>query len=121
MSLVLIYQEKTKQLIEKLMTCAIELLEKEFTFAYWGVRYPPPGIIATTALISENRKDHEQDYNSDEEELIQQIRTINKPISQLFLDTLLQHRQQQSEQDNNQEKSQLWHLYQEWPWHIKTG
>ncbi|KAI7856206.1 hypothetical protein BDC45DRAFT_504583 [Circinella umbellata] len=116
MSLILIHQEKTKQLIQKLVACAIELLEKEFTFIYWGVKYSPPTTTTTATLTNESGKYNEQEYDSDEEELIQQIKTINKPISQLFLDTLLQHRQ-----DDNRGKSQLWYLYQQWPWHIKTG
>ncbi|KAG2221346.1 hypothetical protein INT45_014030 [Circinella minor] len=108
MSLILIHQEKAKQLIQKLVACAIELLEKEFTFIYWGVKYSPPTATTTTALTDESEKYNEQEYNSDEEELIQQIKTINKPISQLFLDTLLQHRQ-----DDNRGKSQLclWRFY----------
>ncbi|KAI9495956.1 hypothetical protein BDB00DRAFT_811113 [Zychaea mexicana] len=102
MSLVLIHQDKARLIIEKLVSSAVDLLEKELIYIYWGTRSPPTLEI---------------DYNDDDEEdIIQQIRTVKRPISRSFLDTLLQHHQLQ-----RKEKSQLWYLYQQWPWHLKTS
>ncbi|KAI9247659.1 hypothetical protein BDA99DRAFT_565032 [Phascolomyces articulosus] len=113
MSLVLVYQDKANLIIEKLVACAIELLEKELAFLYRGMEYPS---------LPSNRIDHNNTHNTtnqdeDDEEIIDQVRSVKQPISQSFLETLLQHRHGHERRG----KSQLWFLYKKWPWHLKTG
>ena len=79
------------------MACAIELLERDYNYAYWGTTDPPP-------------KDDDDDDEIESDELVQQIKADKYPISQKFMDTLLH-------QDS---ENRLWIMYQQWPWHFKA-
>ncbi|KAI8137968.1 hypothetical protein BJV82DRAFT_633331 [Fennellomyces sp. T-0311] len=99
-SLLLLGRDQTRPLIEKLVTSAIELLERDYIYGYWGATDPPA-----------KADDSEDDDESDE--LIQQIKAEKHPISQKFLNSILHH------EDSN-ENHRLWNIYQEWPWHFKS-